>query len=244
MFSIVLESDLNFKYTCIKEARINFCQFVYKMEPLFTILNVDLNHLTPEDLHELYERTLKLFEDSQKMDRFQGMIEFIKALRHKTNTQQKWIKKTMNSIIKDNVANIRERYHTNWHELRAERTVLIRQKIEHDQSESKHGSPIDLRGKYTNSFGANKTNIPNVQHRFPSVSMSRCVDHVSHFITLVDSGVESELGVRGDTLIRDEKIARLLASGKQSELSNGTPLLPGEELGPVPSDKEIFSMLF
>lgn len=42
-------------------------------------------------------------------------------------------------------------------------------------------------------------------------------------------------------LSSEEQMARILASGKYSELSaNGTPLLPGEELGPIPSDSEIF----
>ena len=55
--------------------------------------------------------------------------------------------------------------------------------------------------------------------------------------------MDSELGV-DESVVADDKIARMLASGKQSELSNGTPLLPGEELGQIPTDSEIFGLLF
>lgn len=53
--------------------------------------------------------------------------------------------------------------------------------------------------------------------------------------------MDSELGVDESVAVSEEQMARMLASGKTSELSSGTPqLLPGEELGPIPSDSEIF----
>lgn len=56
--------------------------------------------------------------------------------------------------------------------------------------------------------------------------------------------MDSELGVDESALSSEEQMARILASGKYSELSaNGTPLLPGEELGPIPSDSEIFGKI-
>lgn len=58
---------------------------------------------------------------------------------------------------------------------------------------------------------------------------------------LVDSGVDSELD---ESVIVDDQYNRILTSAKDSilstDFSNSTPLLPGEELGPMPSNKEIF----
>lgn len=56
--------------------------------------------------------------------------------------------------------------------------------------------------------------------------------------------MDSELGVDESVAVSEEQMARMLASGKNSELSSGTPqLLPGEELGPIPSDTEIFGKI-
>lgn len=53
--------------------------------------------------------------------------------------------------------------------------------------------------------------------------------------------MDSELD---ESVIADEQLARILASGKQSitspEMANSTPLLPGEELAPIPSNNEVF----
>lgn len=63
----------------------------------------------------------------------------------------------------------------------------------------------------------------------------------SNLIFSADSGVDSELD---ESVIADEQFNRILASGKESvtstDFSNATPLLPGEKLAPIPTNKEIF----
>ncbi|UXI18172.1 O-mannose kinase [Sarcoptes scabiei] len=58
---------------------------------------------------------------------------------------------------------------------------------------------------------------------------------------LRDSGVDSEID---DSLVTEDQFTRILASGKESlistDFSNATPLLPGEGLAPIPTNKEIF----
>ena len=146
---VACSEDIEYQFACLHGARNRFCHFVHTLEPVHQSLSVELQHLVAEDLREMQNRATQLFEDAfPRETRMQLTLEFVQGLHRKTLTQQRWIKNTLNTTIKQSVVDIRERYQKNVHELRAERIILIKQKVKMEQeSDVKLDSPIDLRGK-------------------------------------------------------------------------------------------------
>lgn len=122
----------------------------YNLMTLHNVLqNVKLPHVTIEDLEELESRTNQIFSQPSSLKQ---MIEYIEAVRAKTVTQHKWVKEVLNKTIKNDLIEVRDKCRAKSHELRYERSVLIKQKQNqwHQEEDSiKHDSPFDLRGKYS-----------------------------------------------------------------------------------------------
>lgn len=228
-------SNLADQYGCIQEARNSLATYLYKVAAVQgTLLNVKLPHLRQEDLADLEKRTRELLVDTLAASRLKQTLEVAHSLLAKTATQHKWIREVLNSTIKADLHDIRDRCRVKAHELRFERAVLIKQRLDLDSDQSaKTNSPFDLRGKFWCSRS---------QGRLLSRPLLKPTATDASIPPLVDSGVDSELGV-DESALTDEQMARMVASGKQSEFSSGTPLLPGEELAPIPSDSEIFGTL-
>ncbi len=159
-------------------ARTSFTTYLYKVSAVQgTLLNVKLPHLKEEDLQALEKCTRELFLDSfATANRLNQTLELVTSLRTKTVTQQSWVKtvwkqfaidcqsftnlsfhflQVLNSTIKTDLLEIREKCMNKGHELRFERALLIKQRLEQelaqqnsgDQSAKTSDSPFDLRGK-------------------------------------------------------------------------------------------------
>ncbi|XP_075589303.1 uncharacterized protein LOC124496321 [Dermatophagoides farinae] len=216
-FHQVPENDYVFRYTCMKEARNSLVLAHYNLISLHNNLkNVQLPHCKIEDIDHLEKELIKLFNDLTA-DRLESMINSLELLRTKMVTQHKWVKEVLNKTIKSDLLNIRDKCRNKAHELRFERAMLIKQKQEQWNHEENGGS---------------------------SMIADTIIKNESPFDLRVDSGVDSELD---ESVIVDDQYNRILTSAKDSilstDFSNSTPLLPGEELGPMPSNKEIFGKI-
>lgn len=145
-----LASNLVDQYGCIQEARNSLATYLYKVAAVQgTLLNVKLPHLRQEDLADLEKRTRELLVDTLAASRLKQTLEVAHSLLAKTATQHKWIREVLNSTIKADLHDIRDRCRAKAHELRFERAVLIKQRLDLDSDQSaKTDSPFDLRGKF------------------------------------------------------------------------------------------------
>lgn len=118
------------------------------------ILNVQLPHLTTEDLSELNNMIMKFFNQIELIKgtdkQATEVVNFVATMRIKTVTQHKWVKEVVNTTIKTDLLLVRDKCRRKIQELRFERSTLIKQKVNNwpqPQQSTKLDSPFELRGK-------------------------------------------------------------------------------------------------